>query len=146
MGDSDVRLSSLIPRRELCVFSGLNIPVCPDSRRVAMSKLKIKNGTPVGGEHLCARCSWSQCVTGYRDSDRMVICNKTNPNLVVPFVVLDCTGFDDRFRPDWQQMEKLAIDIQPVRVSAKTSGFSTLRGTSPVPAPAEDEDEAVVAR
>jgi len=106
-----------------------------------MSKLNIKNGTPVGSEHLCERCSWSQYMTGYRESDRLVICNKTNPNITVPFVVLECTGFDDKFRPDWNQMQKLAIDIQPVRVSSRTAGFSTLVEGRPVTMPAEDEEE-----
>jgi hypothetical protein len=105
-----------------------------------MGKLNIKNGTPVGSENLCLRCTWSQCMTGFRESDRLVICNKTNPNLEVPFVVLECTGFDDRFRPDWSQMQKLAIDIQPVRVSARTSGFSALGEARPV-VPVEDENE-----
>jgi hypothetical protein len=106
-----------------------------------MGKLNIKNGTPVGSEHLCQRCTWSQCVTGYRESDRLVICNKTNPNIVVPFVVLECTGFDDKFRPDWNQMQKLAIDIQPVRVSSRTKGFSSVTEARPVTVPIEDEDE-----
>jgi len=106
-----------------------------------MGKLNIKNGTPVGSEHLCQRCTWSQCITGYRESDRLVICNKTNPNITVPFVVLECTGFDDKFRPDWNQMQKLAIDIQPVRVSARTSGFSAWPEARPVAVPGEDEDE-----
>jgi len=106
-----------------------------------MGKLNVKNGTPVGSEHLCLRCTWSQCITGYRESDRLVICNKTNPNLTVPFVVLECTGFDDKFRPDWNQMQKLAIDIQPVRVSSQTKGFSTLTEARPVAVPVEDEGE-----
>ena len=106
-----------------------------------MGKLKIKNGTPVGGEHLCLRCSWSQCITGYRDSDRIVICNKATPDIVIPFVVLDCTSFDDKFRPSWQEMQKLAIDIQPVRVSSRTKGFSTVTEACPVTVPVEDEDE-----
>lgn len=105
-----------------------------------MGKLNIKNGTPVGNEHLCLRCSWSQCITGYRDSDRLVICNKTNPDLVVPFVVLECTSFDDRFRPSFDQMRKLAIDVQPVRVSKRTAGFSSIEAR-PVTVPADDEDD-----
>lgn len=108
---------------------------------IAMGKLNIKNGTPVGNDHLCMRCSWSQCITGYRESDRLVICNKTNPDMVVPFVVLECTSFDDKYRPNWQQMEKLAIDIEPVRVSKKTSGFNTLTETRPVVVPDVDEDD-----
>ncbi|HVU48666.1 MAG TPA: hypothetical protein VHD85_21240, partial [Terracidiphilus sp.] len=59
----------------------------------------------------------------------------------VPFVVLECTGFDDKFRPDWNQMQKLAIDIQPVRVSSRTKGFSSVTEARPVTVPIEDEDE-----
>jgi hypothetical protein len=106
-----------------------------------MGKLRIKNGTPVGNEHLCARCSWGQCITGYRESDRLVICNKTSPDMVVPFTVLDCTSFLDKHRPDWTQMEKLAINFRPVRVSKKTAGFSTIGETRPLYAPDADSDE-----
>ena len=104
-----------------------------------MGKLNVKNGTPVGNTPLCMSCSWGQCITGYRESDRLVICNKTSPDIVVPFAVLECTGFEDKHRPDWRQMQNLAIDIQPVRVSAKTSGFSVF--TAPQPAIDTDGDE-----
>lgn len=106
-----------------------------------MSKLKIKDGTPVGGDHLCMHCSWGQCLTGYRESDRLTICNKTSPDMVVPFVVLECTCFDDKHRPNWDQMQKLAIDIQPLRVSKKTAGFSPLTEVRPVAVPSVDEDD-----
>lgn len=103
-----------------------------------MGKLNVKNGTPMGNAHLCLRCSWAQAMTGYRESDRLVVCNKTSPDMVVPFVMLDCTGFDDKHRPDWDQMEKLAIKV-PVRpVSARTKGFATVTKARPA---ADDEDE-----
>jgi hypothetical protein len=70
-------------------------------------------------------------MTGYRESDRLVICNKTSPDLVVPFVVLDCTGFDDKHRPTWNQMEKLAIKLPGIRVSARTKGFSVAAQARP---------------
>ena len=38
-----------------------------------MGKLNVKNGTPVGREHLCKRCTWGQFMTGYRESDLVVI-------------------------------------------------------------------------
>ena len=110
-----------------------------------MSKLKIKNGTPVGHANLCQRCSWGQYIAGYRESDRLVICNRCTPAMVVPFAVLECTCFDDKHRPDWQQMQKLAIDIQPVRVSSRTSGFSVLTETREVSVPDEDEFEGEAA-
>ena len=115
-----------------------------------MGKLNIKNGTPVGSENLCRTCSWAQVTTGYRESDLLVVCTNTNPNIVVPFVVMDCSGFNDKRKPDWEQMKKLAIDIQPVRVSTKTKGFNV--AVPVVPLVDEDgeideqEDEVASAR
>ena len=111
-----------------------------------MGKLYVKNGTPVGNEHLCKSCSWGQFMTGYRESDVMVICTNTNPNTRIPFTIHECSEFQDKSRPDWQQMEKLAIEIQPVRVSKKTRGFNiadTLRPEKPEyePAAVKEDDE-----
>jgi hypothetical protein len=110
-----------------------------------MGKLNVKNGTPMGNDHLCRRCNWGQCMTGYRESDFVVICTNTNPNFKVPFTMLDCTEFNDRNRPDWQQMEKLALEVSPTRVSTRTAGFSAVTTVLPirrVPGDDEDEDEA----
>jgi len=77
-----------------------------------MGKLNVKNGTPVGNEHLCKSCSHALYVTGYRESDVLVICVLTDPSFRVPFVVHQCSDFLDKRKPDWEQMEKLAIEIQ----------------------------------
>jgi hypothetical protein len=106
-----------------------------------MGKLNVKNGTPVGSEHLCKRCSWGQCMTGYRESDFVVICTNTSPNFKVPFTMLDCSEFSDRNRPDWDQMKKLAIEIAPRRVSTRTPGFSTITTMQPIRRVAEDDDK-----
>jgi hypothetical protein len=111
-----------------------------------MGKLNVKNGTPVGNEHLCKSCSHALYVTGYRESDVLVICVLTDPSFRVPFVVHQCSDFLDKRKPDWEQMEKLAIEIQPVRVSRKTRGFNLPEVAKPEkpeyePAAAEVEDE-----
>lgn len=112
-----------------------------------MGKLNVKNGTPVGNEHLCRRCSWGQCMTGYRESDFAVICTNTNPNIKVPFAILDCSEFSDRNRPDWEQMKKLAIEIAPARISTRTAGFNTLTKVKPIRvAEGDDTDEDEAAR
>jgi hypothetical protein len=51
-----------------------------------------------------------------------VYCNFTNPVIRVSFKVRDCSNYQDRNRPDWDQMEKLAIDVQ-VSSSMKAAGF-----------------------
>ncbi len=108
-----------------------------------MGKLHVKNGTPVGNEHLCKGCSHALYVTGYRESDVLVFCVLTDPSFRVPFVVHQCSDYLDKRKPDWEQMEKLAIEIQPVRVSKKTRGFNLTEAARPEyePAAAEDEDE-----
>lgn len=88
-----------------------------------MTKVNIKNGTPVGNEHRCASCTHGQFVTGYRESDLLVICTNVHPNRVIPFPVYECTEFWDRNRPEWEQMEKLALDFSEGR-RKPTAGFS----------------------
>ena len=106
-----------------------------------MVKLNVKNGTPVGNVHLCRSCNWGQIMTGYRESDLLVICTFTSPNIVVPFVMLDCSGFDDKYKPTYKQMEKLAIEIEPTRASSRTPGFSTVTTVRPVRGVDDDEDQ-----
>ena len=111
-----------------------------------MGKLFVKNGTPVGSEHLCKGCYWDQFMTGHRESDLLVICTNTSPNLRVPFPVYECSEFEDRHKPDWEQMKKLAIEIAPIRISKKTRGFNVadkLRPEKPEyePAAIEEEDD-----
>ena len=78
-----------------------------------MSKPFIKGGTPVGSESLCKTCSYAHIMTGYRESESVTLCNEVNPNIVVPFVIYECSSYYDKNRPSWKQMEKLAIDITP---------------------------------
>ena len=102
-----------------------------------MSKLRVKNGTPVGNTPLCKNCSWGQFITGYRESDLLAICTCTSPNIVLPFIVYECSGFSDKHRPNYEQMKKLAIDFQPLRIS-KTAGFRIAEPLRPVK---DDDDE-----
>jgi hypothetical protein len=106
-----------------------------------MSKLNVKNGTPVGSTHLCKSCSWGQFIVGYRESDLLAICTNTSPNIVLPFTVYECSSYADKHKPDWKQMQKLAIDIQPVRVSTKTRGFSAIETLRPFKTEDENDDE-----
>jgi hypothetical protein len=77
----------------------------------AMGKLNIKGGTPMGSESLCRTCSSAHIMTGYRGSERITICNDVHPNIVVPFLIYECSGYYDKNRPTWDQMEELAIDV-----------------------------------
>ncbi len=106
---------------------------------IAMAKLNVKNGTPVGNEHLCRHCTNGQFTTGYRESEVLVVCTNSNPARLVPFPVHECTEFWDRNRPDYEEMTKLALDFNQAR-RKPTPGF---RGSGFAQVPAvlvEDED------
>ena len=111
-----------------------------------MSRLNVKNGTPMGSAHLCRSCTWSQFILGYRESDQLAICTATSPNIVVPFTVYECSGYADKNKPNWEQMKRLAINLKPVRVSAKTPGFSVVETIRPAKNRNTDEDDNEAAR
>ncbi len=101
----------------------------------------MKNGTPVGNANLCKNCNLGQFITGYRESDILAICNNTTPNTVLPFTVMECSSFSDKYKPDWDQMKRLAINIQPVRISKRTTGFSTHETRPPLRRDNEDVED-----
>ncbi len=113
-----------------------------------MGKTYVRNGTPVGNEHLCETCTWGQFMSGYRESDVLVICTNTSPNMRVPFVVHECSEHQDKNRPDWDQMTKLAIEVRPAATLRRTRGFEVTRTVQPsapdVGDENEDEDEIAV--
>ena len=76
-----------------------------------MGKVYIKGGTPVGSESLCRTCTHAHIMTGYRESELMTMCDNVHPNIVVPFNIYECTGYYDKNRPSWDEMQKLAIHV-----------------------------------
>jgi hypothetical protein len=110
-----------------------------------MGTIHVKNGTPVGNQHLCKSCAWGQYTTGYRESELLVFCTNSNPTFRVPFRVHECSEYSDRHKPDWDEMEKLAIKIQPLRMSKKMRGFAAgtvITPEMPKPEVAKDEDDS----
>ena len=43
----------------------------------------------------------------------------SEPNIVVPFTIHECTGYYDKNRPTWEQMEKLAIHVSAGQPEAR---------------------------
>lgn len=102
-----------------------------------MSKIQVEGGTPVGSAALCRTCSHAHILSGYRESEMMVVCTDTYPNFAVPFTVRECTAYNDKAKPDWDEMKRLAIHVSPPIRSAKKIGF----GARPmVHSEAEEED------
>ena len=107
-----------------------------------MGKLNIKGGTPVGSDSLCRTCTYAHIMTGYRESEMVTMCDRLSQMIVVPFRMYECTGYYDKNRPTWTQMQKLAIHVETG--SLKPVGFKTSAGFQPakvtVGAPDDDDD------
>jgi|SRR5580658_747346 hypothetical protein len=109
----------------------------------AMGKLPIKNGTPVGSVSLCKTCSYAQIMTGFKESELITICGRLDPSLLVPFNVYECSGYWDKNRPSWKQMQDLALHIEPAS-TLKPVGFKTSAGftqTTSVRVGADDDED-----
>lgn len=91
-----------------------------------MSKGYVKGGTPVGSESLCRTCSYAQIMTGFRESEMVSVCRSVHPNIVVPFRIYECTGYHDKNKPSYMEMQKLAIHVSAGNL--KPIGFKTGAG------------------
>jgi hypothetical protein len=87
-----------------------------------MGKMNVKGGTPSAWASLCTTCTWAHIVTGFRESELVVICTEVVPNLTLPFKVKECTKYLDRNRPSYDAMAKLAIHVEPAS-TLKPVGF-----------------------
>ncbi len=105
-----------------------------------MHLTKVRNGTPTGNRHLCRTCSWGHIITGYRESELIVLCSNVSPTMKLSFTVYECTLYSDKNLPGWEQMQKLAIDVAPTRVSRKTAGFNVRKPVTPAIAPVDDDE------
>ena len=86
-----------------------------------MSKINIKGGTPSGWASLCTTCSWAHILSGFRESELLVICTEVNPNFItglngeIAFLAVSAKGI---FWADWGS-----------RGSGTTIGHANLDGT-----------------
>lgn len=110
-----------------------------------MGRIYVKNGTPIGSESLCKTCSSALVLTGYRESEQMMMCTWVHPNIALPFIVNTCTGYYDKNRPSYKQMQDLAIDVTPAPlkpVGFKVGAQETVKVRTRVNVDLdEDEDE-----
>lgn len=91
------------------------MPVRNDKR---MAKVHVKNGTPIDGEALCLSCTHVHMQRGFRQNEEVTFCmyGYEGPR-IVPFKVRECTSFVNKNAPTYEQMEKLAIIVEPRRMA-----------------------------
>ncbi len=108
-----------------------------------MTRILIKNGTPVEGQSKCSSCVHAHILRGFRESEELTYCTVPyGPPLKVPFKVYECSSYLDRNRPSWKQMEDLAIHVLP-RSSAKPAGFCTSEVDTDADVADEPETETI---
>jgi hypothetical protein len=95
----------------------------PRKEGIAMFNLFGKNALPSRSNHLCRSCSWGQWMTGYRESEKLAVCTRTNPNLLVPFAMQECSEYRDKHRPEWGESGTLEIDFHAVDGPSEPSEF-----------------------
>jgi hypothetical protein len=64
-----------------------------------MFKIFIRGGIAHGRTSLCATCASAHIVTGFRESEMVVICTEANPHIPIRFEVKECTEYSARERP-----------------------------------------------
>jgi hypothetical protein len=73
-----------------------------------MVTIKVKDGTPEGGQSLCTTCRWAHIVKGFGVSQEKIHCCWLAYNPPVPFPVSQCSSYDDKRIPSKRDMEKIA--------------------------------------
>jgi hypothetical protein len=94
-------------------------------RKENMSLRKVYGGTPIGNESRCDTCTHARIIQGYAESERIVICTGMYDPIRVPFKVMQCTDYEDRRLPDFNNMKEIAWQIR-TKSAGSIAGFVTL--------------------
>jgi hypothetical protein len=84
--------------------------------------VNIRNRTPTHGPSLCDTCFGSLVVEGYRESEKVVICQATWPEKQLLFPVRECSTYEDKGRQTLRPMEDIARTLFP-RGPKRQAGF-----------------------
>ncbi|MBZ5489693.1 MAG: hypothetical protein LAO76_02020 [Acidobacteriia bacterium] len=90
-----------------------------------MSLRKVYGGTPIGNESRCDTCTHARIIQGYAESERIVICTGMYDPIRIPFKVMQCTDYEDRRLPDFDNMKEIAWQIRS-KSAGSVAGFVTL--------------------
>jgi hypothetical protein len=91
-----------------------------------MVTIKVKGGTPEGGQSLCTTCRWAHIVKGFGASQQSIRCCWLAYNPPVPFPVNQCSSYEDNRIPSKRDMEKIAWVLM-TKKPGRTIGFVTAK-------------------
>ena len=110
-----------------------------------MSLRKVYGGTPIGNESRCDTCTHARIIQGYVESERIVICTGMYDPIRVPFKVMQCTDYEDRRLPDFENMKEIAWQIRS-KSAGNIAGFVTVpEDTNSQDQPCEAQPEEIPA-
>lgn len=73
-----------------------------------MVTIKVRGGTPQGGETLCGTCSYGHLIKGFRATEEEVFCRYFYLEREIRFPVSECTFYEDRRLASKREMEDIA--------------------------------------
>jgi hypothetical protein len=82
----------------------------------------VKNGTAVNRPSLCESCSQAFSARGYGETELVVVCQALWPQRRVDFPVRTCTGYIEKNKPSFDDMEKIALVLDRVALK-RDAGF-----------------------
>ena len=77
----------------------------------------------MGNESRCATCVNARIIVGYAESERLIFCDAMYPPTRVPFNVRQCSMYEDRRLPDFDEMKEFAWEIRSKSAGAR-AGFA----------------------
>ena len=104
-----------------------------------MVTIKIKGGTPAGTQTVCTTCRWAHIVKGFSASQERIRCRWLSYDPVVPFLVSECSSYDDKRIPSVRDMEQIAW-ILLTKKTGRHIGFVTAKQFHEI----EGEDAEIV--
>jgi hypothetical protein len=105
-----------------------------------MSYRKIYGGTPVGNESRCDTCTQARIIQGYAESERIVLCDAAYPPIRVPFSVRQCSMYEDKRLPDFDDMEEIAWPLIS-KSAGNRAGFVLVSDVRKAPTRAPQDDQ-----
>ena len=76
----------------------------------------------MGSESRCDTCAHARIIQGYAESERIVLCTSLYDPIRIPFKVMQCTDYEDRRLPSYDDMKEIAWQIRSMSAGHK-AGF-----------------------
>jgi hypothetical protein len=90
--------------------------------RKSMVTVRVKGGTPASKETLCRTCSRGHIIKGYSAMEEAVFCRIFYIEREIPFVVSECTFYEDKRLASKEDMEQIAWFLT-TRKPGRSVGF-----------------------